>query len=109
MDSIIFLQTRTQTENSYLVNTFDLNGVGSKCKIIKEKHEASPHDSLTNELLYYHKRFGHINYDRLYEMARQGIIPKRLAKAPKLACTSCLYAKATRRGWRNKSKKKWVN
>ena len=50
-----------------------------------------------------HQRFGHLSFTKLQQMARDGIIPKKFAKCPKPACSSCLYAKATRRQWRYKS------
>ena len=42
-------------------------------------------------------------------MARQGTIPRRLLHAKKPACVACLYAKATRRGWRIKGRKDWTS
>ena len=42
-------------------------------------------------------------------MAKQGIIPGRLIHAAKPACAACLYAKATRRGWRGKGRQNWAN
>ena len=42
-------------------------------------------------------------------MAKQGILPGRLVHAAKPACAACLYAKATRRGWRGKGRQNWAN
>ena len=61
---------------------------------------ATHSDTLADELLSYHHKFSHISFDRLREMARQNIIPRRLLKAPTPICTSCMYATATRRAWR---------
>ena len=38
-------------------------------------------------------------------MAKQGLIPKRLAKCRKPTCSACLYSKATKRPWRGKESK----
>lgn len=35
-------------------------------------------------------------------MARQGVIPKRLASCPIPACVSCLYGRATKKKWRSR-------
>ena len=60
-------------------------------------------------LLHYHHRFGHILFQRLKAMAEIGIIPKRLAKCRTPVCSACLYAKATKRPWRSKSRKGYDN
>ncbi len=39
------------------------------------------------------------------EMAKQGILPKRLAQCNLPTCSACLYAKATRKPWRGKTAK----
>jgi hypothetical protein len=39
---------------------------------------------------------------KLQEMAKQGIIPRRLAKCRIPTCSACLYSKATKRPWRGK-------
>ena len=56
-------------------------------------------------LLRLHQQFGHIPFSKLQEMARKGILPKRLAKCHPPTCSACLYAKATKRPWRNKKRK----
>ncbi len=58
----------------------------------------------TSELLQQHYKFGHISFEKLQKMAEQGILPKRLAKCNVPSCSACLYAKATRRQWRNKTR-----
>ena len=86
----------------------DFSGLGGTDDLHQETQEEFKHSSLLDELLLYHKRFGHIHFSRLYEMARQGIIPRRLLHAEKAVCAACLYAKATRRGWRSKGRKDWT-
>ena len=87
----------------------DFSGLGSTNNLHHETQAEIKHSSLSNELLLYHKRFGHIPFTRLYEMARQGIIPGRLAHATKPVCAACMYAKATKRGWRDKARQNWTN
>ena len=57
------------------------------------------------ELLMAHHRFQHISFSKLQEMARQGILPRRLAKCKIPSCSACLYGKATKRVWRSKQEK----
>jgi hypothetical protein len=55
-------------------------------------------------LLKYHNQFGHVSFQRLVELAKQGVIPKRLAKVPPPMCAACAYAKATRKPWKGKDR-----
>jgi hypothetical protein len=70
--------------------------------------EANPAPDETNvnnptaELLAWHYRLSHTPFSKLQEMAKQGIIPKRLAYCSVPKCPACLYGKATRRPWRTK-------
>ena len=54
------------------------------------------------ELLRIHQRFGHISFAKLQLMAKVGILPKKLEKCHPPVCTACMFAKATRKPWRNK-------
>ena len=58
------------------------------------------------ELLMAHRQYRHISMKKIEEMARQGILPKRLAKCRIPTCSACLYSKATKRPWRGKESKK---
>ncbi len=87
----------------------DFSGLGGTNNLHHKTQAKVKHSSLSNEPLLYHKRLGHIPFSRLHEMARQGIIPGRLVHAAKPACAACLYAKATRRGWRGKGRQNWAS
>ena len=52
-----------------------------------------------------HHRFQHISFSKLQEMARQGILPQRLAHCKIPSCSACLYGKAMKRAWRSKQGK----
>ena len=54
------------------------------------------------ELLIAHYRFQHISFSKLQEMARQGILPRKLAHCKIPSCSACLYGKATKIAWRSK-------
>ena len=51
-------------------------------------------------LMMYHEQLGHTSFAQLQELAKQGIIPKKLANVPPPKCPSCLYGKAHKRPWR---------
>jgi hypothetical protein len=83
---------------------FDLNGSTQKSRptVVEDEEDVQP-TNLAAEMLWLHHKFGHIYFARLQEMAKLGIIPKRLARYPILTCSACcLYAKAIRRKWRDK-------
>ena len=86
--------------------TLDLNGL-DKSDATRVQHVATANETLADELLPYHHKFSHISFDRLRDMAKQNVIPRRLAKALTSACTSCLYDTATRKAWRGKCQKDW--
>ena len=58
------------------------------------------------ELLMAHHQYAHISMRKLQEMAKQGVLPKCLAKCRIPTCSACLYSKATKRPWRGKQSKK---
>jgi len=64
--------------------------------------EEDPPSKVEAEFLHYHQRFGHVLPKRIQEMARQGILPARLATCPIPVCTACLYGKATKKPWCSK-------
>jgi transposase InsO family protein len=99
--------TTDETDWCQPVDTeFDLNGPEKARQqlpnYIDDEEDQQP-TSAAAELLQYHHRFGHISFRRLQEMARQRVIPKRLAKCPVPACSACLYAKAIKRQWRHRT------
>ena len=65
--------------------------------IVDEEHrqESTPEA----ELLMAHYRFQHIFFSKLQEMARQGILPWRLAQCKIPTCSACLCGKAMKRDW----------
>ena len=51
-------------------------------------------------LMAYHEQLGHTSFAQLQELAKQGIIPKKLANVPPPKCPSCLYGKTHKNPWR---------
>src|SRR5210317_790954 len=91
--------------------TFDLDWKtpdGGPKPILIDEEEEKQATTAAQELLRYHHRFGHISFAKLHNMAKQNIIPRRLAKCQPPTCSACLFAKATRRQWRHKRRKHWT-
>ena len=84
-------------------NSKESNNANAPNVIIDE--EARQPQSEMAELLAIHFKYGHLPMQKLQEMAKQGILPKRLAQCNLPTCSACLYAKATRKPWRGKTAK----
>ena len=70
----------------------------SQCQILSHKDDDKVQKVETDQqstLLQYHHQFGHVSFQRLQELAKQGVIPRRLAKVPPPMCAACTYVKAT--------------
>ena len=70
--------------------------------------EAQGHNqTLSNdqlELLKLHNKLGHVSFNLMKNMAKQGLIPSKFANVEPPKCSSCLYGKQTKRPWRTKAK-----
>ncbi|KAI2496051.1 hypothetical protein MHU86_18472 [Fragilaria crotonensis] len=76
--------------------------------VILDEETRQPKEEMA-ELLMLHHQYGHVPMKKLQTMAEQGILPRRLAKCRTPICTACLYAKATRRPWRGKTRKNLID
>ena len=72
----------------------------SMVNVILDEEDRQPSDLA--ELLKLHHQYGHISFQKLQEMAKQGIVPKKLGKCRVPTCSACMFAKMTRRPWRGK-------
>jgi hypothetical protein len=72
--------------------------------VIIDEENRQPGNEMA-QLLMAHHQYGHTPMRKLQIMAAQGILPKRLAKCRIPVCSACLYAKATRKPWRGKTRK----
>ena len=59
-------------------------------------------ESNTAELLELHQRYGHVSFNRIIEMSKQGIISRKFSNCRIPVCSTCMFAKASRRRWRDK-------
>ena len=76
-----------------------------KSRTVIHDEEDRQRNNDTAELLRMHQNFGHMSFTKLQVMAKQGVTPKRLANCAIPKCSSCQYAKATKRPWRSKARK----
>ena len=83
-------------------NTFNLDGMTKRMEIEKNDLAKMERESTEAEFLEIHQRYGHISFFRLREMAKQGIIGKKFAKCNIPMCSTCLFAKASRKKWRDR-------
>ena len=99
--------------NATSKNGFDINDKLSAQSIDtngldRPDNKRGEQQNLSAELLDLHQRYGHISFARLREMANQGIIGRKYAKCQIPNCSACLYAKATKRKWRDKKRKEYT-
>ena len=97
--------TVTEDDGPTPTLTFELDGPEGPQVIPDEEDQYTIGDT-SAEYLMWHHRLGHPPKGAIRELAKAGILPKRLATCSIPHCTSCLYGKATKRRWRNKPSKK---
>ena len=82
---------------------FDLQGPETQLKVHEEEEINSIENSNDSiEFLHHHQRFGHISPKKIVQMAKNGVLPAKLAKCKVPICTACLYGKAIKRGYKSK-------
>ena len=80
---------------------FNINGPSNEGQGRKASPPSTMDDN-TQMLLKLHQRMGHISFKKLQILAKEGAIPKQLAKCDIPVCTSCTYSTMTKRPWRGK-------
>ena len=90
---------------------FDINGKTEGVERIQgnDDRENMINRTASSELLTIHQKYGHISFQRLKEMAKQGVINPKYANCQTPSCSACMYAKAKRKRWRDKPRKDYVN
>jgi GAG-pre-integrase domain len=56
----------------------------------------------TSEMLFLHYKLGHISFQKIRQLAKDGLVPKKFLKCRIPTCASCMYGTATKRPWRTK-------
>ncbi|KAL3827268.1 hypothetical protein ACHAXA_004743 [Cyclostephanos tholiformis] len=69
----------------------------------EEVHLAAADDQA--ELMRWHYRLGHLPFARLKLLAKNGEVPRRLAKVPPPKCAGCLFGAMTKVPWRGRESK----
>ena len=57
-----------------------------------------------DELMRWDYRLNHLSFECIFEMAKQGLLPKKTLKANVPICPACQYGKMHRKPWRMKGK-----
>ena len=78
---------------------FNLDG---QTELQVEKHPIFKDDEA--QLLHWHHRLNHLPFKRIQAMAKQSLLPKKLAHSRIPLCSGCAYGKATKKPWRTKAK-----
>jgi hypothetical protein len=55
--------------------------------------------------MFWHYRLGHLPFTKLKQLALNGEIPKKLAKAKPPKCAGCLFGSMTKIPWRSRETK----
>jgi hypothetical protein len=71
-----------------------------------EEINIANYTSYEQEYHYWHTKLGHLSKTRMQQLAKNGTIPKQLAKITPPICVACLHGKATKKPWRMKSNPK---
>ena len=79
--------------------------VPEKAPNVIEDEEDRMTDNKAADFLRWHHKYNHLSFEKLKIMAKQGVIPSRLANCPTPVCTACSYAKIKKRAWRAKTRK----
>jgi hypothetical protein len=84
---------------------FDLNGDKSEKPATSTKSLEKKKENDSAELLRMHFKFGHIEFERLRQMGKVGMLPSRIADCDIPSCAACLCGKAHKRPKRTKHKR----
>ena len=89
------------------VSPFDLDRLNDRDPgpAIIEEEEDTQKVNHAAQFLKYHHKFNHCSPKKIQEMAKQGQLPKYLATCDVPICSACQFGKATRRKWRDKTRK----
>ena len=58
--------------------------------------------SAQDELMRWHYCLNHLSFKRMFQLAKQGLLPKKILKANIPICPACQYGKMHRKPWRTK-------
>ena len=73
--------------------------------LIQDDEEDRQPSNVAAEFLKFHLKFNHCSPRKIQVMAEQGLLPKRLATCNIPVCSACQFGKASKRPWRQKTRK----
>ena len=65
-------------------------------KLYNLTHDSDTTDNLSKtqkELLHWHRRLGHMDFEKIKDLSRQGLLPKELSTCKSPLCSFCIQAK----------------
>ena len=68
-------------------------------KLYNLTHDSDTTDNLSKtqkELLHWHRRLGHMDFEKIKDLSRQGLLPKELSTFKSPLCSFCIQAKQQR-------------
>lgn len=80
------------------------NGRNETLEPLMDEHKITNDEA---ELLQCHSNFGHVPFTKLKAMAKQGIMPTRLAKCNNPVCAACVGGMIKEKNWRDKPQKSY--
>ena len=100
------MESEDESRDDPLTMDFDLNGPSEApvTEPIEDEEDIMPQDD-SAKFLRWHHRLGHLSPTKIKLLAKDGILPKKLANCRVPMCTSCIFGKATKRPWRSKTRK----
>ena len=97
------------TKNSLNAVRLQFDLLNGRTKILSPVCQEDIISNREAELLQYHRDFGYVPFSKLQLMAKNGIIPSRLASCPIPTCSACMAGMMSKRGWCNKPRKSYTN
>ena len=78
---------------------------GTAPVVIQDDEEDRQPTNVAAEFLKFHLKFNHCSPRKIQVMAEQGLLPTRLATCAIQVCNACQFGKASKRPWRQKTRK----
>ena len=72
------------------------SGITSINNLTSDSDVAENLTSTQKSLLYWHRRLGHMDFERIKDLSRQGLLPKELSSCSTPLCSFCIQAKQQR-------------
>jgi Reverse transcriptase (RNA-dependent DNA polymerase) len=86
-------------ENQHEMTELWFHDDNDKVQQLEDESSLDP----TATMLYLHCKLGHLPFQTMRNMAKQGFLPRQIIKCREPKCASCMFGAATKRAWRTKT------